>query len=261
MQLSIGDFSRITHLSVRTLRRYHEAGLLEPDTVDARSGYRYYSPAQVASAQVVRRFRDLGMPVAEVKAVLAADPAVRADLIAGHLERLEAQLDETRAAVTSLRRLLAPPPLTVELRTEPARTVAAVVGTIDHTAVPAWFDGAVAELQGSVTPTGPLGGRYDDALFAEGSGEAVLYLPTDEPPRSGRVHPLLLPAVDLALTVHVGAHDDVDVTYGALGAYVTEQAMALAGPVHEIYLVGPRDTPDPAEWRTEIGWPVFRTSS
>jgi DNA-binding transcriptional MerR regulator len=60
--LTIGDFSQITHLSVKTLRRYHEAGLLEPDAVDPHSGYRYYSTAQVPTAQVIRRFRDLGMP-------------------------------------------------------------------------------------------------------------------------------------------------------------------------------------------------------
>src|ERR1017187_9966791 len=64
--LSIGDFSQITHLSVKTLRRYHEAGLLEPAEVDPYTGYRYYATTQVPTAQVIRRFRDLGMPVREV---------------------------------------------------------------------------------------------------------------------------------------------------------------------------------------------------
>ncbi len=71
-QLTIGAFSRLTHLSVKTLRYYHEVGLLEPAVVDADSGYRYYRPGQAHSAQLVRRFRDLGLPVADVKAVLAA---------------------------------------------------------------------------------------------------------------------------------------------------------------------------------------------
>src|ERR1700722_11621126 len=109
--LSIGDFSQITHLSVKTLRHYHEAGLLEPADVDPHTGYRYYATDQVPTAQVIRRFRELGMPVREVGEVLAtADPAARGTLIAAYLERLENQLDETRAAVTSLRRLLAPTP-------------------------------------------------------------------------------------------------------------------------------------------------------
>lgn len=76
--MTVGDFSRMTHLSVKTLRHYHEVGLLEPAQVDPSNGYRYYRPEQVPVAQVIRRLRDLGMPVAEVKAVLAADGQARA---------------------------------------------------------------------------------------------------------------------------------------------------------------------------------------
>ena len=72
-QLSIGAFSRLTHLSIKTLRYYHQVGLLKPAVVDPDSGYRYYRPGQAHSAQLVRRFRDLGLPVADVKALLA-DP-------------------------------------------------------------------------------------------------------------------------------------------------------------------------------------------
>ena len=61
--------------------------------------------------------------------------------------------------------------------------------------------------------------------------------------------------------MHHGPHDDIDVSYGQLGTYVAEHALAVAGPVRETYLIGPRDTGDAASWRTEIGWPVFRTSA
>ena len=75
---------------------------------------------------------------------------------------------------------------------------------------------------------------------------------------SGRIEVIDLPAVELAVTVHPGPHDDIDVTYGRLGAWVAAHALAVDGPTYETYLVGPRDTADPAPWRTEIGWPVFR---
>src|SRR5450432_3235587 len=76
--LSIGDFSRMTHLSIKTLRHYHQVGLLAPAEVNPDTSYRYYTTDQVPAAQVIRRFRDLGMPVDEVRAVLAApDPAAR----------------------------------------------------------------------------------------------------------------------------------------------------------------------------------------
>src|SRR5438132_6927315 len=171
--LTIGDFSAITHLSIKTLRRYHEAGLLEPAKVDPQTGYRYYAVDQVPAAQVIHRFRELGMPVREVGEVLAtADPEARATLIAHHLERLESQLDQTRAAVSSLRRLLQPDPPSIEVehRRLEATTVAAVRATVDLGEVLAWYAEAMGELDRALdalglSPAGPPGGLYGNELF------------------------------------------------------------------------------------------------
>lgn len=267
--LSIGDFSRITHLSVKTLRHYHEAGLLQPDQVDPQSGYRYYATAQIPTAQVIRRLRDLGMPVREVGEVLATtDPDARGALITAHLHRLESELAHTREAVASLRRLLEPSTeeIEVELRDEPARDVAAICAAVDLRDVLVWYGDAMTELNAVLaaarqTPTGPPGGLYDNELFTEDHGDVVVYLPVSAPPAVGRVRPFSIPKAELAVTVHQGPHDDIDVTYGALGRYVTEHALAIFGPVHETYLVGPRDNDDSKAWRTEIGWPIFRTGT
>jgi len=266
--LSIGDFAEITHLSVKTLRHYHEVGLLEPASVDARTGYRSYTLDQVPTAQVVLRFRELGMPVREVSALLQAEPAERAALITAHLERLEKQLATTQRSVSSLRRLLAPnqPPLDVQFRSEPARVVAAIEADVDRSDVAAWWLGALAELRAALagahlTPVGAPGGIFDSALFADERGHAIVYLITESPPTTGRVTPMVLAEIELAIAVHDGPHDDIDVTYGALGTYINEHEIAISGPVHERYLIGPPDPEDRRSWRTEIGWPVFRGST
>jgi DNA-binding transcriptional MerR regulator len=264
--LTIGEFAQATHLSVRTLRRYHDSGLLEPASVDPSSGYRYYTTEQIPSAQVIHRLRELDVPLAEVGKILATDdPGERADLIAAHLDRLQASLDRTRAAVTSLQRLLRPEPgeLEVELRAEPARIVAAITDVVDLDAVLPWYDGAMAELDAAVPATrrlGPPGGHYDNELFATGRGRVVVYHPVADAPSYGRVRPLELPAVELAATVHRGPHDDIDVTYGRLATWVHDHTLTVAGPIQETYAVGPRDDPTPSSWRTEIAWPVFRLS-
>lgn len=267
--ITIGEFSRITHLSIKTLRRYHEAGLLEPAHVDPQSGYRYYSLDQVPSAQVIHRFRELGMPVREVgELVTVTDPDARAALIAQHLERLESQLDQTQAAVVSLRRLLQPSPAPLEVhhrRTE-ATSVAAVRDVVDRSDVLSWYEGAMSELDvvldaAGAIRTGPPGGLYDNELFTRERGAMVVYIPVSDPPTTGAVEPFVIPATDLATTMHVGPHDDIDVTYGALGTYVSQQAFEVVGPVREIYHVGPRDTDDRGAWRTEIGWPIFQTAA
>ena len=54
-----------------------------------------------------------------------------------------------------------------------------------------------------------------------------------------------------------GSYDDLDQTYGALGTYVAARAIGVEGPVRELYVVSPFDVDDPADLRTELGWPVF----
>ena len=114
--LAIGDFSRATHLTVKTLRHYHETALLEPAQIDPQTGYRRYTTEQIPVAQIIKRFRDLDMPLNEIRAVLSApDVQTRNDLIAAHLKRLENDLARTHAAVASLRNLLEHPAPEVDI--------------------------------------------------------------------------------------------------------------------------------------------------
>ncbi|WP_327288778.1 MerR family transcriptional regulator [Streptomyces sp. NBC_01198] len=270
--LAIGDFSRATHLTVKTLRHYHEIGLLEPAGVDPRNGYRRYSTDQIPTAQVVRRFRDLGMPLEEIRTVLTApDVQTRTRHITAHLSRLEADLGRTQRAVRALRDLLTPPPAGatagIALRSVAAVQAAAVTETVDAEDSTAWFQGALGELFATVAgqglaETGHPGGVFADELFTQHRGEVTVFVPCDAPVRPvGRVRPLLVPATELAVIEHCGPPSEVDRAYGTLAAYVARHALAVEGPIRESYLVGRRDTPDDTHWRTEIGWPVFTTST
>jgi DNA-binding transcriptional MerR regulator len=266
--LTIGDFARATHMSVKTLRHYHRVGLLEPADVDASTGYRYYTTDQIPTAQVIRRFRALDMPLDDIHAVLAApDVGTRNDLIAAHLNRLEENLARTQDAVASLRDLLGSPPAPIDIqrRTVAETPAAAIREVVDINASPGWFQGALGELYATVAAqgapvAGTAGGTFANEVFTEERGEATMFVPCARPIKpTGRVIPLTIPAVELATTVHNGPHADIDRRYGALGTYVTEHALAVEGPIREYYLVGPHETADPAQWRTEIGWPVFQT--
>ena len=92
--------------------------------------------------------------------------------------------------------------------------------------------------------TGPPGGRYANELFTEGRGDVLVYRPVVDPPAVGRVRPVILPAVQPALTVHPGPHDDIDVTYGRLGAYVDDDALVIEGRCTRRTRRGRRDDPD-----------------
>ena len=270
--LSIGDFSRATHLTVKTLRHYHEMGLLEPAEIDPRTGYRYYATGQIPAAQVIRRFRDLGMPLEEIQGVLSApDLRTRNERITSHLNRLEEELGRTQRALTTLRDLLTPPPgddvaAHIELRSMPAVAAAAITQVVGAEESVPWLQGALGELHATlaaqdVAPGGPAGGIFADDVFTRHRGQVIIFVPCAGGVRPlGRVASQVIPAVELAVIEHAGAPADVDRAYGALAAYVTRHALAVDGAIREYYLVGQRDTPDTSRWRTEIGWPIFRVA-
>src|SRR5437879_731761 len=87
---SIGEFSRVTGLPIRTLRFYQEKGLLVPATVDETSGYRYYDPGNVEKARVIIALRALEFSLEEIGAILREHDD-EADIL-DHLERQKAEL-------------------------------------------------------------------------------------------------------------------------------------------------------------------------
>jgi DNA-binding transcriptional MerR regulator len=266
----IGDFARATHMSVKTLRHYHRIGLLAPAEVDPQTGYRRYTTDQIPTAQVIRRFRELDMPLDEINAVLAApDVQTRNDLIAAHLGRLEGGLAQTQRAVASLRDLLQHPPhaVPIERRRVEATPTAAISQVVDLKDLLPWFQGALGELHATLAaqhlPTaGPSGGIFANDLFSDEQGQATIFIPCPGTVRAlGRVSPLVVPAAELATTLHIGPHTDIDRAYGWLATYVTQHALAVDGPIREYYVVGRHDTPDESAWRTTIGWPIFQTGT
>jgi effector-binding domain-containing protein len=75
----------------------------------------------------------------------------------------------------------------------------------------------------------------------------------------GRVTALVVPPGEFATNIHPGPDTGIDRAYGALATYVTQHALAVDGPIREYYLTGRHDTPDAAQWRTQICWPIFHT--
>ena len=267
--LAIGDFSRATHLTVKTLRHYHQSGLLEPAQIDVRTGYRRYSTEQIQIAQIIRRFRELDMPLNEIRAVLSApDLQKRNELIYAHLRRLESDLARTETAVASLRDLLEHPTPAADIgrRKQDSVSAASISQVVKVEEALSWFLGALGELHAAlaaqrITAAGPAGGIFASAIFTQARGEATIFIPCDAAVRSiGRVVPFIVPAVELATLVHKGSHADIDLAYGSLATYVTRHELAVEGPLREYYLVGPHDTPEMSAWRTEIGWPIFQTA-
>jgi DNA-binding transcriptional MerR regulator len=268
--VSVGRFATMTHLSVKTLRHYHDVGLLEPAEVDPHTGYRYYALEQLPTAQLIRRLRDLRMSVADVRAVLLARSSGERDtLIAAHIDHLEAELAQTQAAVHSLRALLdtAADHQTVHRRTESSFWALAITeDTLQPADVGDWWRGGLKDLRTAVEDhnmqvTGPAGGLYDECLFQHEAGEATIFIPVTTPQEVGRMKPLAIPAAELVVTTYFGSPADIDLAYARLGSYVAEHDLTLGWQLREHYHRDHSHTADSAQWRTEIAWPVIDTDA
>ncbi|MFI7599407.1 MerR family transcriptional regulator [Actinoplanes sp. NPDC049681] len=272
--LTVGEFSRLTHLTVKALRHYHDVGVLQPAWIDPSTGYRYYTAEQVEPAQLVRRLREVRMPVDGVRRVVsAADPTTRDSVIADHLDFLRQELAVTAAAVGSLRALLTGGSAgDLVFRQADEQQCLMIDSHVDQEGLTAWCALAYPLLYAvagrwGLTPGGPCGALYAFEWFQVG-GQVTAFLPVTAPvdgervgrPDGGGVRWGVLPAQRLAVAVHAGPCRDLDRTYGALGRQVLERDIGAAGPVRELYLVTSADTDDPSQLRTEVCWPVIGQS-
>jgi DNA-binding transcriptional MerR regulator len=262
--LTIGEFSHLTHLSVKALRHYDEVGLLQPVHVNPSTSYRQYATAQVPTAHLIRRFRDLQMPLEVIREVLEApDLATRDQAIAKHLERMEEALQFTQATVSSLRALLEgrSSTISVEYRSVPTERAVAVRADVAWRDTERWLGAATNELHrilngSSGARAGPDSALYSSEFFEEHRGELVAFVPiATDVAVAGPVELIDIPSAHVAITVHHGPFTDLDQAYGALGTFVAERVLATEGPIRERYLATGEEA-DEVALTTEVCWPI-----
>jgi DNA-binding transcriptional MerR regulator len=101
-QMSIGEFARDSRLSAKALRLYDELGLLPPARVDQDSGYRLYEPGQLKQARLIAALRQLRVPLAEIKAILALESTQAAECVRQFWAATEADHATRRALAAYL---------------------------------------------------------------------------------------------------------------------------------------------------------------
>src|ERR1700758_575548 len=162
------------------------------------------------------------MPLEDIQIVLQApDVETRNRVIANHLARLESSLAQTQQTVASVRSLLDRPQdssVAIEHRHVAATPAALITDIVDTAHVVAWFRGAMGEVAATlsaqgISPAGTVGGIFDAELLNEGEGRVTIFLPCDPLPQPvGRVSTAMIPATELAMTVHFGSNTEVDQT-------------------------------------------------
>ena len=269
--LKIGDFSKLSRVSIRMLRHYDEIGLLHPVEIDPESGYRYYSENQLPVAGRITALKDMGFGLADIGEIL--DCHEEKAVMERHLQRKRAELLEQsrqmayrlRLLDTALERLRKDETMqyNVTLKTFPERYAATVRMHIP-----------VYEMEGMlwsvlVSETAPLHLIPDDPCYCSVVFHDQEFKESDVDveaqktvkghyPDTEHVKFKTLPSVTVASATCKGSYDQMNAIMEAVANWVTDNGYEFDGPAFNIYHVSPHETSDPNEFVTEVCYPVRR---
>ena len=268
--LKIGEFSKLSRVSVRALRRYDEAGLLVPASIDPFTGYRYYGEHQLPAANRIRALRDMGFPLAAVREVLGCydDPiALERCLLlqrAGAKEVMEEAQRRLRLLDTALERLRKDETkmqYDVTIKTIPERRVASVrqiLPSYDREG-DLWSIYCQETARMSIQDGDPVlcVAVYHDGEHKEQDVDVEIQRSVaGSYPDTEHVKFKTVPAVQVASATFRGSYDQFYAVNESVAAWVADNGWTLAGAAFFIYHVSPHDTRNPDEFVTEVCYPV-----
>ena len=267
--LRIGEFSKLSRISIRMLRYYDEMGLLVPETIDPFTGYRYYSETQLFTAGRINALKDMGFKLCDAAELLKRwedrETLERCLLDQRETARLQAEEAARRLRLldTAIERLRKDEPMKydVTVKTIPERYVASV-----RQILPSY------DLEGHLwsvflKETAHLHIQDGDpclctALFYDGEYKEkdvdveIQKSVKGTYPDTEHVKFKTVPAVQVASAVCKGSYDQIGEVNAAVAAWVEANGYAFDGIAFNIYHVSPHETQNPEEFVTEVCYPV-----
>jgi DNA-binding transcriptional MerR regulator len=246
----IGEFSRLSRVSVRMLRHYDQLGLLTPSQTDRFTGYRYYSADQLPRLNRILALRDLGFSLEQIAGMLEDDLSTEQLLGMLKLKRAEVedqmQLERQKLARLEVRiRQLNESPkhggydvIVRDIEPELVATYREVAADDDR--IQQMFDMVevyVAQYEGARADKPPLSIYYDDE-YRERDVDAEIAVPLKYAiPESESIRVRQLPRLpNVACIVHVGDYSAIYQAYNSLLAWIEANDYQMTGPIREVYL-------------------------
>lgn len=263
--LTIGEFSHVTRLSLKALRLYHEAGILIPEEVDARTGYRKYGNESIARARSVSVLKELGFSVKEMSEILAscADDGE----LAGFLEKRLLAVEKELARVTRVRNSIAyliesekqqtmKTDMRIEIRKIPTQTIVGIRyrGKYDECGEYfAWEYRAVGRYV-----TGVPFCLYHEPAEEDGDADIEACVSVRKAVSAGGMDCRVLEERDCACALWKGSYDGIGEAYRQVFEFIGENGYEAAGPIQEVYFKGPGMIipRSPKRYLTEVRVPV-----
>lgn len=267
--LKIGEFSKLSRVSVRMLRHYDEIGLLKPAEIDCFTDYRYYREDQLPTVGRITALKDMGFSLADIIKILEAydDRAQMERFFSTHRRELEALSRETAHRLTLLdaaqERLRKEEGMryNVTIKTIPERYAATIKMTLPRYEDEGMIWGKLAEetWKMNLAEADPClcAVTYLDGEYKEENVEMLAWKTVKGSyPDTEHVKFRTLPEVTVASCTYKGSYTQITEVYAAVIAWIEANGYAPAGPMFNIYHVSPHETQNPEEFVTEICYPV-----
>jgi DNA-binding transcriptional MerR regulator len=256
----IGEFSRIARVSARLLRYYDELGLLRPGVVDASTGYRYYTSAQLQRLNRILVLRDLGLSLEQIGGVIDQEASAEQLRAMLELRRADAEraladeavrLKQIEARIAQLDTGAGADLDDVLIRAEPARRIVSMRVAVGSFVEAREIIGELARTLPKRLPReslGPIIGiahspEFEpDAIDVELGFMVIGDLPATLPTLArGSLSVRELPPVpSMAACVRVGLPEHAHLITGKIGRFVELNGFRLAGATREVFLRPPR---------------------
>ena len=268
--LKIGDFSKLSRISIRMLRHYDEIGLLVPKTTDSFTSYRYYGEDQLPVASRITALKDMGFGLSAIGEILKSydNPQALADFLVIKQAEVLAEAEETGrrlllldTAIKRLRKDDTAMNYNVTLKNLPERYVASV-----RKVIPSYNqEGILWNLM--MTETAPLHMQpadnccslaiFHDEGYKENDVDVEIQITVKGSyPDTEHVVFKTMPVVEIASATYKGSYEQLTAVNRAVANWVNDNGFEFNGAMFCIYHVSPAQTQNPDELVTEVCYPV-----
>ncbi len=265
---SIGEFSKITSLSVKTLRLYHEKGILIPSYINREIGYRYYSQRDIERARAVSCLKDMMCSLPEIKQILenCSDDSEIMDFFWQKQKIISKQIEQLKLVSTSIEAVIKKEmeaekmsdiqDFSIEEKELEEQLVLAMrwCGCYQDTgkAFSKLYRVAGRNVNGS-----PLN-LYYDTEYKENGADIESCVPIKNKVKEKNCELKTLPFGKYITLVHKGPYQEIGRSYKRLFDYIKKIEKEAQTPSREIYIKGPGMIfkGNPKKYLTEIQIPI-----
>lgn len=261
--LKIGEFSKLSQLTIKALRFYEKEGLLMPVSIDSFTGYRFYETRQLTQAARIKAYRQLGLSIDEIKDITRGKDAK--SIFAEKAKALEEEKKEIDVRLSIINHILEEDEMKYQVTEKiiPEMIVYYSETVLDkYEDIMSWIPAQGAEclaLNPDLKCAEPPyefceypDGEYKETDIQIRHNEAVIAFGVE----NDNIKFRKIPKTKVISIFHKGAYDQICDAYAYIMKYAEENGYEVDGLARESYIDGIWNKESVDEWLTEIQLPV-----